>query len=449
MTGKKIKSSTSVDLPEGAFRQIVDAAPQFVYMKNLDNRLVYVNESYARHLGVPIEDAIGKTDFDLHPEPIAKRRSVEDMTVMKSSQGISVVRDYAEQGERYILSGTKSLLVDQAGRPWGMVAIFNDVAQFKLAEEAAARRGRVLEGINRIFRIALQGETERTIMANCLEVCEEITDSQFGFVGEVNAANRLDTLAISNPGWEACRIPETNATRLISNMEIRGLWARPILTGKGFYTNDPMNHPDSCGVPSEHPPLTAYLGVPMKEEGRSFGVISMGNKPGGYDDGDLEAIESLSVAMVEALRRRRTEQQVAAQAQEILEISTPVVKLWDGIVAAPLIGTLDSQRTNRFMQQFLWAIADSQSPIAIIDITGVPTVDTQTAQHLIECSTATRLLGAEVILTGISPRIAQTLIQLGMELSELKTCATLASGLELALQRLNLRVVSTTERKKS
>ena len=444
MSKKKASGNKRTTLPAGAFRQVLDAMPQFVYIKNLDNQFLYLNPSFAEHLQRTPEGVLGKTDFDIYPDPIAKRRSADDQSVIDSSRDLSTLRDYVEDGERYILSGTKSPLLDDTGEPWGMVAVFTDVAQFKMAQEASARRGRILEGISRIFRIALQAETESHILARCLEVCEEVTGSKFGFVGEVNATNRLDTLAISNPGWEACRIPETNATKLITNMELRGLWTIPLQTGKGFFTNDPMNHPDFHGVPADHPPLTAYLGVPLKEDGHAFGVISMGNKPGGYDDGDMEALESLSVAIVEALRRRRTEQQLAAQAQEILEISTPVIRLWDGVVAAPLIGTMDSQRTNRFMQQFLTAITESESPIAIIDITGVPTVDTQTAQHLIECSTATGLLGAEVILTGVSPRIAQTLVQLGMDLHDLKTCASLAAGLEMAFERLNLRVVSQT-----
>jgi anti-anti-sigma factor len=134
--------------------------------------------------------------------------------------------------------------------------------------------------------------------------------------------------------------------------------------------------------------------------------------------------------------RRRHEEALARQAREILEISTPVVQVWDGILLVPLIGTLDSQRTQQVMEKLLTAIADSNSPVALIDITGVPTIDTQTARHLVETVTAVRLLGAEVLLTGVRPAIAQTLVHLGIELSGVNTRSSLASGLKQALEML-------------
>lgn len=134
--------------------------------------------------------------------------------------------------------------------------------------------------------------------------------------------------------------------------------------------------------------------------------------------------------------RRRHEEALARQAREILEISTPVVQVWDGILLVPLIGTLDSQRTQQVMEKLLTAIAETNSPVALLDITGVPTIDTQTARHLVETVTAVRLLGAEVLLTGVRPAIAQTLVHLGIELSGVITRSSLASGLKQALDML-------------
>ncbi|HEV8431161.1 MAG TPA: PAS domain S-box protein [Pyrinomonadaceae bacterium] len=135
--------------------------------------------------------------------------------------------------------------------------------------------------------------------------------------------------------------------------------------------------------------------------------------------------------------RRRTEETLARQAREILEISTPVVQVWEGILLVPLIGTLDSQRTQQVMEKLLTHIADSNSPMALIDITGVPTIDTQTARHLVETVSAVRLLGAEVFLTGVRPAIAQTLVHLGIELSGVVTRSSLSSGLKQALEVLS------------
>jgi rsbT co-antagonist protein RsbR len=127
----------------------------------------------------------------------------------------------------------------------------------------------------------------------------------------------------------------------------------------------------------------------------------------------------------------------------MLEVSVPVLALWKGIVAVPLIGTLDSNRTRMFMDRFLGTIAKTNARISLLDITGVPTVDTQTAQHLIEAVTAAKLLGNRVIMTGIRPNIAQTLVHLGIDISMVHTCASLESGLQLALRWLKLEVVPT------
>jgi rsbT co-antagonist protein RsbR len=124
--------------------------------------------------------------------------------------------------------------------------------------------------------------------------------------------------------------------------------------------------------------------------------------------------------------------------------AVPVVQVWDGVVRVPLIGTLDSQRTQQLMERVLNRVTETNSPVALIDITGVPSVDTQTAQHLIETTAAVRLLGAEVILTGVRPAIAQTLVHLGIDLSNVTTRSSLGAGLRMALEMLKLRVVPTT-----
>jgi PAS domain S-box-containing protein len=139
--------------------------------------------------------------------------------------------------------------------------------------------------------------------------------------------------------------------------------------------------------------------------------------------------------------RRKAEENVRRQAQEVFEMATvPVVRVWEGILLVPLIGMLDSQRAQQLMERLLQRVTETGSPLALLDITGVPTVDTQTAQHLIETISAVRLLGAEVILTGVRPVIAQTLVHLGIDLSNVITRASLAAGLRMALEMLKLQV---------
>ncbi|TZF82888.1 STAS domain-containing protein [Cognatilysobacter lacus] len=158
-----------------------------------------------------------------------------------------------------------------------------------------------------------------------------------------------------------------------------------------------------------------------------------------------QLIDRLALRCIGAFQRMR-ESIIDRQQQELLELSTPVVKLWDGILALPIIGTLDSSRTQTMMEALLTRIADTGSSIAIIDITGVPTVDTLVAQHLIKTVTAIRLMGAECIISGVRPQIAQTIVHLGVDLGSVTTKANLADALSLALARNGLTFSKTAAR---
>jgi rsbT co-antagonist protein RsbR len=155
-------------------------------------------------------------------------------------------------------------------------------------------------------------------------------------------------------------------------------------------------------------------------------------------DNLLDKLAMLTVDAAISLR----EQTISRQQEEMLELSTPVVKLWDGVLALPLIGTLDSARTQVVMESLLSAIVETNSQVAIIDITGVPTVDTLVAQHLIKTITAARLMGADCYLSGIRPAIAQTIVHLGIDLVDVQTKAKLSDAFALALQRLGKTVVA-------
>ena len=145
-------------------------------------------------------------------------------------------------------------------------------------------------------------------------------------------------------------------------------------------------------------------------------------------------LDTLALYTIEIFQRTR-EDVIRRQQQELLELSTPVVKLWDGVLALPLIGTLDSARTQVVMESLLQRIVETSSPIAIIDITGVPTVDTLVAQHLLKTVAAARLMGADCIISGIRPQIAQTIVHLGVNLGDVITKATMADAVDLALRR--------------
>lgn len=151
-------------------------------------------------------------------------------------------------------------------------------------------------------------------------------------------------------------------------------------------------------------------------------------------------VDALGLYTFELFARAR-EQVITDQAEQLLELTTPVVKLWDGVVAVPLIGTLDSARTQVVMEKLLQTLVDTGSEHAIIDITGVPAVDTEVAQHLLKTVVAARLMGAECTISGIRPQIAQTIVALGIEFGDIPTKATLADALLHALRRSGVEVV--------
>src|SRR5687768_10235246 len=155
-------------------------------------------------------------------------------------------------------------------------------------------------------------------------------------------------------------------------------------------------------------------------------------------------IDSFGVTTFESFIKGR-EEIILRQTDEISEISTPVIRVWDGILALPIIGTLDSARTQVVMESLLQEIVESGSSIAILDISGVPAVDSLVAQHLIKTVAATRLMGAECIISGIRPEIAQTVVHLGIDLTDVLTKSTLASALKTAFQMMQLQVIKKRE----
>lgn len=160
-----------------------------------------------------------------------------------------------------------------------------------------------------------------------------------------------------------------------------------------------------------------------------------------------ELLDALGLYTVDAFLKSR-EEVIRRQQEEMLELSTPVVKLWEGILALPLIGTLDSARTQVVMESLLESIVKTNSRVAIIDITGVPTVDTVVAQHLLKTVTAARLMGADCIISGVRPQIAQTIVHLGINLLDVTTKATMSDAFGLALQKSGFSFVRLQKKNK-
>ncbi|UTI66841.1 STAS domain-containing protein [Paraconexibacter antarcticus] len=193
--------------------------------------------------------------------------------------------------------------------------------------------------------------------------------------------------------------------------------------------------------PSETATLVFLLKQPLFDRLRERAAESAGGAEGLTDAlwAATTFVDELGLESFDAYLRSR-EDIIRRQQDELLELSTPVVKLWTGILAVPLIGTLDSARTQVVMESLLEKIIETDAPMAIIDITGVPTVDTLVAQHLLKTVAAARLMGADCIISGIRPQIAQTIVHLGLDLSDVTTKASLADALRVALDRSGYEV---------
>ena len=182
-----------------------------------------------------------------------------------------------------------------------------EITERQQAEKQITRQNALLAGINRVLQEALTSESEEEVAGICLQVAEKLTGSKFGFIDELNEAGRVDAIALSNPGWDAGKMPKSDAVRLLKNMEVRGIYASVIRDGKSVIINEPTSHPEWFGLPEGHPPLTCFLGVALKYGGKTIGLIGLGNKEWGYELADQQDIETLSVTFAEALMRNRAE----------------------------------------------------------------------------------------------------------------------------------------------
>ena len=294
---------------------IMDRVPDTIYFKDTASRFMRINRSQARVLGVNTpEEAIGKTDFDFFDEAFAREAYADELEVVRSKQPVVGKIERTRTADKHVcwFSTTKVPIVDEEGRVTGVVGISRDITELKQAEEQVSRHTVMLEAVNAVLRESLTCETDEEVARTCLAVAQELTGSKFGFVGELNDAGLFDTTAITNPGWDACKVPRSDAIRLTKNMELRGVDRATLREGESRIVNDLTFHPDSVGIPEGHPPVTCFLGMPLKQAGRTIGMIGLANKESGYDLADQEAVETLSAAFVEALMRKRIEEGLRA-----------------------------------------------------------------------------------------------------------------------------------------
>ena len=192
--------------------------------------------------------------------------------------------------------------------------------------EQIRRQISLLKAIIRIFRESVSCETEEDMAQICLEVAEDLTGSAYGFIGELNPQGLFDTTTLSKAGWDACKVPGEDALALLRNMPNRGINRIGLREQKSWIINDPASHSETVEKPAGHPPLTSFMGVPLRYVGGITGMIALASKESGYTPADQQDIEALSVAFVESLNRRRAEKKISELNEELnrhlLEIET-------------------------------------------------------------------------------------------------------------------------------
>ncbi len=203
--------------------------------------------------------------------------------------------------------------------PLGYANLYGgDVTERKRSEVRARQKSAILESINRIFHEALTSPNLEELGRTCLNVVQDLTQSRFGFMGRLNAGGRLDDIAVSDPGWEACRVVDpVGHGKLPGDLAIHGIYGRVITSSQALFTNRPSEHPDSIGLPEGHPALEAFLGAPLISAGKTIGIVALGNRPGGYTMEQLESLEAVTPAIVQALLSRQAKQELAEAGQRL------------------------------------------------------------------------------------------------------------------------------------
>ena len=249
-------------------------------------------------------------DVDGHPV----RKAV--LTGKAVTSQLVAVQNPGAQGLTWMLVNAEPLLRED-GSVHMVICTYHDITERKVAEENILAQSMLMRGINRILHEAISSDTEEELGLVCLSVAQGLTGSKIGFIGEIRGDGQLYDIFISNPGWDLCSMhDQTGHRRPPGAFKIHGLYGH-VLEHGSLLTNDPSAHPDSIGLPEGHPPLTAFLGAPLIDVGKTIGLVAVGNREGGYSVRDQELLEALAPAIVQALLRKRAEDQVRTSRDEL------------------------------------------------------------------------------------------------------------------------------------
>ena len=278
---------------------VADAEGQAV-----DYRVMDCNPAFAKATGISRDRAVGALASELYGT--GKAPYLDIYARVAATGEPASFETFFEPTARHF---DVSVFSPRRGR---FATVASDITDRKQAELRLAKQQALLEGMNRVLREAIRCESEQELAGKCVALAEELTGSQFGIINELNASGTMDNMALTESGWAACKLPQSEAALLLKGLPIRGIWASTVHAVEPVIVNDFASHPDRMKLPAWHSPIHSYLGVPLKLGGKSFGLIVLANKPSNYDAQDQQVAESVASAFMEALQRLRARQQMRA-----------------------------------------------------------------------------------------------------------------------------------------
>ncbi|HOE15896.1 MAG TPA: GAF domain-containing protein [Syntrophorhabdaceae bacterium] len=305
---------------EAKYRSIFENAAEGIYQSTLDGRFTSANPAMAHILGYDSSEELmeGVTDIarQLYVNSTDRQQLIQRVE-QHSVPSLIEVQLRRKDGRVIWTAANIRPVRDAAGNLVGLEGMIMDITERRHNEEQVRRQAKLLDAINRVLYETLQVSTEKDIAATCLDIALELTGSSIGFIGQVNAGGRFDTIAVNSPGWRLCHIPETHASVMIKDMVIRGIWGQVILRKQSLIVNDPLSHADCAGLPEDHPPLTSFLGTPLREGDDVIGMIAVANRDPGYTEDHKQDLEALSAVLVEAMRRKHIEMEMERLNKEL------------------------------------------------------------------------------------------------------------------------------------
>lgn len=319
---KENDKSNTKNLQINKLLKAVEQSANTIVITDRDGNIEYTNPKFTEITGYSAEEAIGENPRILNAGVQEKDYYAEmwhDISNGKSWKG-----EFCNKTKYNKLFWEQVLITpitNEKGIITNYLAIKENITAKKKAEEDAKHQQEIIQAINTIFRKIIVNESKTDIAKVCLEFAEQLTQSKFGFIGEINKSGKLDTIAISNPGWTQCKITKNKTVKGIVDMKISGIWASVIKNKQSVIINNLSSYHESVNIPEGHPPINSSIGVPLKQGNRITGIIALANKENEYTEKDRKSIESLSIALEEALSKKDVENSLLKSEKRLKELN--------------------------------------------------------------------------------------------------------------------------------